>query len=577
MESIVEIRENLDSSIVDSVRMVLIAVDRNLNVTRWNRFSEKIYGISQANAVGKNILEVLPVFAREHLEQYITSVLNTGKDYTASDFEHISKKSYNIYITLKIVPIKTAGGEVTGAVVFVDNITARKLAEEALRQKNKELGILNSITSDINRTKNMNELLGFVLNESLELLSMDIGAIYLFKGEGSKELRLQKVTMRTPAGHFITCKEAIGVNASVDLNRIYCSRGKEIAPFDSMFENHQHLVCLPLSAKDKLLGVMAIGSLREADACEEKASLLLGIGSQLGFAIENFYLFDRIAETNSYLKDIINESPDAMLTVDQNGKILTFNRSASRLLKFEAEEIVGRHVSTILPVGAGSDILESKNYVREFRTKTDSLITLNISASKIYKENLNSDYIITLKNLSEIKGMRIMPILEKAENSAPSYHLDPGYIYVYDKKDGRTGHMDIFTDMVKHNIQGLCISRQYPQKIREHYQLEKTPIIWLMGGECTVGENSLKPDNLSGLGSTISKFLAEAKDGLVLLDGMEYLLARNGFDSMLKFVQYINDKVMQSNGRIILCMDSLSLDAKQYHQLSSEMREIEAG
>lgn len=574
MESREEQLSSLDSSIVDSVRMVLIAVDRDLNITRWNRFSEKIYGISQANAIGKNILEVLPVFAREHLEQYITYVLKTGKDYTASNFEHISKKSYNIYITLKIVPIKYKD-EVSGAVVFVDNITARKLAEEALRLKNQELGIINSITSTINRTKNLDEMLGLVLNESLELLDMDAGAVYLFKEEGSTELLAQRVVVRTPAGRTIIPKNSITRTPGMEIDQIYCSQSNETTFCDGIFENCKSSVCLPLSVKNKLLGIMAMGSQNESVSCEEKASLLMGIGSQLGFAIENFYLFDRIEETNSYLTDIINESPDATLTVDLNGKILTFNRSASRLLKFEAQEVVGRHISMILPVGDRIDIMDNKSYVREFRSKADSLIMLNISTSRIYKENLNSDYIITLKNLSDIQGLRITPILEKAENSAAAYHLDPGYIYVYDKNTDMTKHMEIFADQVKHNIQGLCVTRHHPQKIRDQYHLEKTPIIWLMGGECIIGENCIKPDNLSGLGSTISKFLAEAKDGVVLLDGIEYLLSRNGFESVLKFIQYMNDKVMQSNSRIILCLDSLSLENKQFHQLASEMLEIE--
>ncbi|WP_424357080.1 DUF835 domain-containing protein [Methanocella sp. MCL-LM] len=576
MESREEPLSNLDSSIVDSVRMVLIAVDRDLNITRWNRFSEKIYGISQASALGKNILEVLPVFAREHLEQYITYVLNTGNDYTASNFEHISKKSYNIYITLKIVPIKHEG-KVSGAVVFVDNITARKLAEEALRQKNRELGIINSITSTINRTKNMDEILGRVLGESLELLDMDAGAVYLLKGEGSAEMTVRKVEVRTPAGRSIIPKASVALMAGIEIDRVYCSQDGDMTFLDGIFANDKHTVCLPISVKNKLLGIMAMGSQNENSSCGEKASLLLGIGSQLGFAIENFYLFDRIAETNSYLTDIINESPDAMLTVDLNGKILTFNRSASRLLKFEAADVVGKHISIILPVGDRIDIMDNKSYVREFRTRTDSLIMLNISTSRIYKENLNSDYIVTLKNLSEIHGLRITPILEKAENSAPSYHLDPGLIYIYDKNNDPEKHMAIFADLVKHNIQGLCVTRHHPHKVRSQYQLEKTPIIWLMGGECAIGENCIKPDNLSGLGSTIYKFLAEANDGVVLLDGMEYLLSRNGFDSMLKFLQYMNDKVMQSNSRVILCLDSLTLEKKQYHQLASEVQEIEIG
>ncbi len=66
----------------------------------------------------------------------------------------------------------------------------------------------------------------------------------------------------------------------------------------------------------------------------------------------------------------------------------------------------------------------------------------------------------------------------------------------------------------------------------------------------------IKPDNISGLAATIHKFMADAKDGLILLDGMEYLMMRSSYETLLKFVHYLNDRVMQSNSRAIFCIDT---------------------
>ena len=147
-------------------------------------------------------------------------------------------------------------------------------------------------------------------------------------------------------------------------------------------------------------------------------------------------------------------------------------------------------------------------------------------------------------------------------------------MYMVDKQNG-PDYMDIFADQVKHNIQGLYVTRQNPKRIRELYGLEKTPIIWLNASECALDENCIKPDNLSGLGATLSKFMAEANDGLILLDGTEYLMMRNSFDSLLKFVHFLNDKLMQSKCRIVFCMDTLTLDERQHHMLLSEMRKFD--
>ena len=101
----------------------------------------------------------------------------------------------------------------------------------------------------------------------------------------------------------------------------------------------------------------------------------------------------------------------------------------------------------------------------------------------MYKDDATGINIITLKDLSEISGLKITPIMENAVETTQLYHLEPGGIYMVDKQNG-PDYMDIFADQVKHNIQGLYVTRQNPKRIREQYGLEKTPIIWLNASEC---------------------------------------------------------------------------------------------
>ena len=108
---------------------------------------------------------------------------------------------------------------------------------------------------------------------------------------------------------------------------------------------------------------------------------------------------------------------------------------------------------------------------------------------------------ITLKDLSEITGLRVAPVTETAVGTRSAWHFEPGLIYLVDKRK-RQDYMEVFADQVKHNIQGLCVTRQNPKKLREQYGLEKTPIIWLNSGDVP-GESVIKPDNISGLAATI--------------------------------------------------------------------------
>ncbi len=446
-----------------------------------------------------------------------------------------------------------------------------KRADEAIQMKNRELELVNSITSTINRTKNMKDMFDRILMELLNLLDMDAGAIYLYDAEESKELRLAASSSRNEAGESISYRMTLDKDFRVP--DWVCSKagGSEICSM--VFNEVEADICVPLYIKEGAMGIMAFYSARSS-YFKGDSSALMGIGAQLGIAIENHRLFKKIHDTSDYLADIINESPDAVMTIDKDGQILSFNKSASRMLKYSPEEVTGMKLTQLLPAGQELDLTEKRNIVRGFVSKDGVTIQLNVSSSRMYKDDATGINIITLKDLSEISGLKITPIRENAVETTQLYHLEPGGIYMVEKQNG-PDYMDIFADQVMHNIQGLYVTRQNPKRIREQYGLEKTPIIWLNASEGATDENCIKPDNLSGLGATLSKFMSEANDGLILMDGTEYLMMRNSFDSLLKFVHFLNDKLMQSNCRILFCMDTLTLDERQHHMLLSEMRKFE--
>lgn len=447
----------------------------------------------------------------------------------------------------------------------------RKRAEDALQMKNRELELVNSITSTINRTKNMKDMFDRILLELLNLLDMDAGVIYLYDTDGTSELRLAASSARNDAGMNVSFKMALDKGFRVP--DWVCSKASGSEICQKIFNEAEADLCVPLYIKEGAMGIMAFYSARSS-YFKGDSSALMGIGAQLGIAIENHRLFKKIHDTSDYLADIINESPDAMMTIDKDGQILSFNKSASRLLKYTQEEVTGMKLSQLLPAGQELDLAEKRNIVREFVSRDGTTIQLNVSSSRMYKDDIVGVNIITLKDLSEISGLKITPLMENAVQTKQVYHFEPGSMYLVDKHNG-ADYMDIFADQVKHNIQGLYVTRQNPKRIREQYGLEKTPIIWLNASEAAGDENCIKPDNLSGLGATLSKFMTEANDGLILLDGTEYLMMRNSFDSLLKFVHFLNDKLMQSNCRILFCIDTMTIDERQHHILMSEMQKFD--
>lgn len=453
---------------------------------------------------------------------------------------------------------------------FIRDITERKRTETSLKENNRHLEIISSITTTINKAQNTRDMLDNVLRDVLNLMDIDSGAIYLYDTEDSSEIKLRAAVTRFEKSKIVRYRQSVPGIMILDNTSLFIGEARQ---FLHEVDVSTMATAAPIIVKGRLIGVIVL--LPDKNIGAEDTRELISISSQLGIAIENYRLFKKVQDTSNYLASIINESPDAMLTTDASGLIISFNRSATRLLAYSADEVVGRHVNSLLPPGITLDLSDDKSYIKEFKCKDGSITRLNISTSKIYKEGVRSGLIITLNDLAGIAGLQVVPVTELAVTSTVSAHrFETGIIYLLDKKK-RQDYMEIFADQVKHNIQGLCITRQNPKKIREKYGLEKTPIIWLNSGDPVAGESVIKPDNITGLAATIYKFMNEAQDGLVLLDGMEYLMMRSSYETMLKFVHYINDRIMMSNSRAIFCIDSQTIDDRQTHILMSEMTDFE--
>ncbi len=566
------------SRAVEQSSSTVVITDINGNIQYVNPKFVALTGYTIEEAMGMNprILksgETLPeVYSK------LWETILAGKEWHG-EFHNKKKNGELYWEQASISPITDNNGIITNFIAVKEDITERKQAEEVIRIKNRDLGILNSIAATINGTADLKSKLSLVLKDVLLLTEMDAGAIYLNDPDAPGEMGLMSFEYRTLAGKNVVCHPRMtgGVPAEIVCCQLTpgsvtpvlgcCDEHHRKIKTLDIFENAEALIAVPLQIKNKRVGIMALNGSKCVG--HNNRSELTNIGAQVSIAIENHDLFKSVHATSKYLANVINEAPDAMLTVDRNGKILSFNRNAKRLLKYNVKEIKGKKLSSLLPKG-DIDLAAFKSSIMDFRSKDGATVQLNVSISRINKSDADSDYIITLKDLSEISGLKITPITEKAMDTAQIYTMESGTIYMYDRNDKRD-YMDIFADQVRHNVQGLCITRHPPVKIRQRLGLDKTPIIWLNASDNISNENCIKPENLSSLGATLSKFLNEADKGFILIDGIEYLIARNGYETVLKFIHFLNDKAMVSNSSILVVLDPLSIDEQQYHMLISDI------
>ena len=159
--------ENKLDAIIRGSPIPQFVIDRDHNVINWNEALEKYSGITVEEILGTNqqwrafypserpcLADILVDGAIEKVPhwysgKYAKSKL-IGDAYEATDFfPHMGESGIWLYFTA--APIHDEDGRVIGAVETLEDITERKVAEEALRQANQKLNLLTSITRhDIN-------------------------------------------------------------------------------------------------------------------------------------------------------------------------------------------------------------------------------------------------------------------------------------------------------------------------------------------------------------------------------------------------------------------------------------------
>lgn len=161
-------------------------------------------------------------------------------------------------------------------------------------------------------------------------------------------------------------------------------------------------------------------------------------------------------------------------------------------------------------------------------------------------------------------------IITNGEKEAPfpiKYEILPGKSFIiYENKYEKS--FEIFKDLVTHNISGLAITRTPPKSIKKTYDLEKTPFIWLSKIE---GANTISPIYLNSLMNLVTEFINKGKDSIIILEGLEYLIAQNNFDIVLKFIQAIRDLLLIENSRLIIPLNKDAFSQKELAQLEKEL------
>lgn len=151
--------------------------------------------------------------------------------------------------------------------------------------------------------------------------------------------------------------------------------------------------------------------------------------------------------------------------------------------------------------------------------------------------------------------------------------LLPGTTFVIEEEKPAKS-MALFSELISHGMDGLCISRYNPDTLQERYNIPPETVIWLTQ-KSEPGFRTVDPTNFPRLSSMISEFLSRANYPVILLEGLGYLITQSNYETVLRFIQSQRDEIALKDAIELVHIDPLSLDTKELHRLESEMETLE--
>jgi len=228
----------------------------------------------------------------------LIKVLESGKPITIVHPEFIP--GADTYQKITAYPLRDNSGNIKSVVELRRDVTAAKELESQMLRQHHELLALSRVSAALSGLWDLDAILRVALNSALEIMNGNIGGILLV------DERTQTLSYRVHQGLSAKYVEGMRMQLGEGIAGRAAQSGKALLLEDISADPraaHPDLIStealkafisVPLRAKDKVLGVLNVASRMPRQFTENDMHLLNSIGDQLGVAIEEARLYERL-------------------------------------------------------------------------------------------------------------------------------------------------------------------------------------------------------------------------------------------------------------------------------------------
>jgi PAS domain S-box-containing protein len=122
---------------------------------------------------------------------------------------------------------------------------------------------------------------------------------------------------------------------------------------------------VPIMAKNRVMGIMMVGSSKPYNFLKAEVDLLMAFGSQLGAALDNAHLYQEVKDGKAYVEGLVENAGDAVVSTTLDHRILTWNRAAEIIFGYTKQEAIGQSLAILFPSDRLRELEEIRHKVQQ--------------------------------------------------------------------------------------------------------------------------------------------------------------------------------------------------------------------
>jgi PAS domain S-box-containing protein len=320
----------------------IISTDADGRVTSWNTGAANILGWTEAEMLGQTLERVFTeedrrkgLFSRE-----VTDARTLGRGGGEEGWR-IRKDGARFWATGELTPIRDDAGAIVGFIKILRDRTARREAEENIREERRTLEILNRAGSALALEMELPKLVEIVTDAGVELTRAAFGAFFYNVRKENGERETLYTLSGAPADAFskfpLPRSTAVlgptfrgeGIVRSDDITQD--PRYGKNAPFDGLPEEHppvRSYVAIPVTSRSgDVIGGLFFGHPSPGVFTERAERALTGLAAEAAVAMDNARLSEERARAEEALRAL---NADLERQVQERTEQLRQNEEALR-------------------------------------------------------------------------------------------------------------------------------------------------------------------------------------------------------------------------------------------------------